>query len=415
MRRTAIVLLSIVVLAAPGSLAGSLSGQVTRSDTGAAVAGALVAVRGTGLLAISDAGGNYSLPAVPDGSYGLTCASPGLRGSATGATWVGDDATHDFVLDPPSEVGAIQGVASCSGTACQGVLLSARQGSRTLGLTISQAGGSFTLVGLAAGDYDLRGEKYAFLPKTVALTLPPPATDGGSTLVEQNIDLAAGGSYTLSGVVALSDNPLDRSGSTIRCNGQDPALTSNTNTGGSYTLSGVPAGPLSFTAFRAGYRSATRIDVQMTADLSLDFVLEKDDNGTTNPTYRLSGTVSLSMPDGGTPPSAAGSHVSIWENSGQFRRQTMTDDQGAFSIGGIPAGNYQAGAGREGFLTSVADEFDIQADRNMDFRLYLDPDYDWGPGVAGPGTGCGCASTGGGGLLGLVLLLFLSGLKRWMR
>ncbi len=407
------MLLFIAILSSSASRAGSLAGKVTRADTDAAVAGALVALRGTGLLAISDASGNYSLPAVPNGSYGLTCAAPGLRGSSTGATWIGDDSVHDFVLNPPSEAGQIQGIASCAGIACQGVLLSANQGNRTLGQTISQAGGSFTIVGLAAGDYDLRGEKYAHLPKTVVLTLPPPATDGGSTLVEQDIDLSAGGSYTLSGVVALSDNPLDRSGSTVRCNGQEPALASDTNTGGSYALAGVPAGPLSFTALKTGYRSATRIDIQMTGDRTLNFVLEKDDNGTTNPTYRLSGALSLNALDGGTPPSPAGSHVSIWEVDGQFRRQTTTDDQGSFGIDGIPAGKYQAGASREGYLTRVADEFDMQADRSMDFSLDMDPDYDWGPGDAAPGTGCGCASSAGGGLAGLVLLLFALGRKKW--
>lgn len=411
MRRISLIA-TIIIIQAGGALAGSLSGQVTRSDTGATLSGALVVVRGTALIAITDSAGNYSLPTVPNGSYGLTCSSPGMRGAATGAVWIGAGATHDFVLDPPAAAGVIQGVASCAGTPCQGIVLSARQGTRTRGLTISQAGGNYSLVGLEAGDYDLRAQKYAFLPNTATLTIPEPG-DAGSQPVVQDINLAAGGSYTLSGVVALSDNPLDRSGSTVRCNGQDPALTTTTNTGGSYSLSGVPAGPLSFTALRTGYRSDTHIDVQMTADRSLDFVLEVDGGGSTEPTFSLSGTVGLGTLDGGTPPAPAGSHVSIWSTAGQFKRQTITDDNGNFDIDGIPAGSYQAGASREGYLTKVADEFDMQANRGMDFNLEPDPDYDWGPGQAGPGNGCGCGSNEAAGSSLLLLSLLLAGFRRW--
>ena len=410
-----IIVLFFVLLPALAS-AGSLSGIVTRSDTDEPVAGAQVVVRGTIYRALSDTNGNYSILSLPDGSYGLTCHAPGLRGAATSAMWIPDGATRDFSLHPPSDIAAIHGLASCAGTACQGVIISARQGTRTEGIALSAPDGTFSLVGLAPGEYELVGVAYGHLPASAAVTLPVPAEDGGVTLVEQNLDLALGGTYTLSGVVALSDNPLDRSNSSVRCNGQTPNLNTMTNAGGSYILEGVPAGPLSFTAYRSGYRSATQIDINMTGDRNLNFVLVKDGNGTTDPTFRLEGTITLLVPDvdGSTPPLLSGSHVSIWTADETYRRQTTTDADGGFAFTSIPEGSYQAGASREGFITQSADPFNMSADRTMNFTLELDPTYDWGPGENAPDAGCGCGATQTGGILLAALMLLLLCKKKWI-
>ncbi|MBW1807032.1 MAG: carboxypeptidase regulatory-like domain-containing protein [Deltaproteobacteria bacterium] len=410
-----IAALCFILLPALAS-AGSLSGTVTRSDTDQAVAGAQVVVRGTIYRAISDTNGNYSIPSLPNGSYGLTCHAPGLRGAATTAVWVPDGTIRDFSLPPPSDIAAIHGLASCAGTPCQAVIISARQDSRTQGIALSSPDGTFSLVGLAPGEYELRGVAYGYLPANVAVTLPAPAVDGGVTLVEQNLDLALGGTYALGGVVALSDNPLDRSNSTVRCNGQIPNLNSVTNTGGSYILEGVPAGPLSFTAYRSGYSSATQIDINMTGDRNINFVLIKDGNGSSDPTFRLEGTVTLLVPDqdGSTPPPPAGSHVSIWNADQTFQRQTTTNPAGEFAIGSIPEGNYLAGASREGFITQTADPFDMTANRTMNFTLELDPDYDWGPGENAPEKGCGCSATQTGGILLAAFMLLLLCRKKWI-
>jgi len=397
------------------AVAGSLAGQVTRSDTDAPVAGALVKIRGTALVAITNAEGLYDFPAVPNGTYGLTCAAAGLRGTNTGALWIGDDASHDFALTPPSDIGTIQGIANCGANPCQGVIISAHEGNNMRAVTLSRPGGDFVLPGLAAGEYELRGACYGYLPESFAVDIAAPATDGGTTVVERNIVLGVGGPFTLSGVVALSDNPLDRSGSTVRCNGQEPALNTTTNTGGSYRLENVPAGPLSFTAYRSGYRSDSRIDFMMTSNRSLNFVLQKEGNGSTEPTYRIEGTVNLVVPDGGSAPGLAGSHVSIWSAEGNFKRQTLTDSEGAFSIGGLEQGSYKAGASREGFISQVEGPFAVSADRGLNFSLEADPVYDWGPGVDAPDTGCGCDPAVPQSCLPLLVLAALLVLRRWIR
>ena len=56
-----------------------LQGQVTRSDSGAAVDGARVLIRGTNFMAESGADGSYSITGVPEGRFGLTCSAPNLQ------------------------------------------------------------------------------------------------------------------------------------------------------------------------------------------------------------------------------------------------------------------------------------------------------------------------------------------------
>jgi hypothetical protein len=402
----------LLLLTALPAGAGDLSGTVTRSDTGAAVPAARVAIRGTGYTAITDTGGRYSFPSVPNGSYGLSCDAAGLRAEFTGAVWIGAGATRDFSLDPPgADTSRIHGVASCAGTPCAGVLLYAREGGNVRGRGLSGPDGSYDVVGLGPGGYELRGLAYGHLPAAALFSI---SDDGAIHDLEVNINLSPGGTYTVTGVVGLSDNPLDRSGSTVRCNGQSPAISQTTATGGSYRLEGVPAGPLSFTASRSGYQSSTRIDELVTANLTLNFALEKDENGQTDPRYTISGAVSLQIPDGGTPVSPLGSRVSVWEPDGDFHTTDSTDAEGNYRIGGLPPGRYRAGAAREGFSSQAIDPFDLSGNRTENFTLQFDPDYDWGPGTQGDDAGCSCGGTPGAAGLPCLLLPILW-IRRWRR
>ncbi len=399
-----------VMLVALTASAGDLSGTVTRSDSGAVVVAARVAVRGTGYTAITDASGRYSLPGVPNGAYGISCDAAGLRAEFTGAVWIGAGTTRDFSLDPPgADTSRIHGVASCAGTPCAGVLLYAREGGNVRGRGLSGPDGSYDVVGLGPGGYELVGLAYGHLPAATIFSIPD---DGLPHDPELNLNLSPGGTYTVTGVVGLSDNPLDRSGSTVSCNGQSPAISQTTATGGSYRLEGVPAGPLSFTASRSGYQSSTRIDELIQGDQTLNFALEKDENGQTDPRYTVSGTVSLQVPDGGGPVSPRGSRVSVWEPDGDFHATDSTGADGSYRIGGLPPGRYQAGAAREGFSSQQTDPFDLSGNRTENFTLQFDPDYDWGPGAQGDDPGCSCGGTPGADGL-LCLLVPVLWIRRW--
>jgi hypothetical protein len=266
------------------------------------------------------------------------------------------------------------------------------------------------VVGLGPGSFELQGLAWGHLPATAVFNIPD---DGVPHQLEVNLNLAAGGGYTVSGVVGLSDNPLDRSGSTVRCNGQSPAISTTTATGGSYRLEGVPAGPLSFTANRTGYQASTRIDELVTGNRTINFALEKDENGQTDPRYTVSGTVTLQVPDGGGSFSPLGSRVSVWDPDGDFHRTDSTDAEGNYRIGNLPPGRYQAGADREGFVPQTTDPFDLSANRGENFTLQLDPDYDWGPGTDGDDPGCSCGGGHSGSVLTLLPLLLWR--RRWRR
>ena len=239
MKILTIACLLVLVTALPAA-GGDLSGTVTRSDTGAAVAAARVAIRGTDYKVIADMNGHYSFANIPNGSYGLSCAAAGLRAVFTNAVWIGAGTTRDFTLDPPgADASSVRGIAACSGTPCAGVLLYARAGGTVRGRGLSGPDGSYDVVGLGPGNYELQGLAWGHLPATADFNIPE---ELGPYHLEQNINLVAGGSYSVTGVVGLSDNPLDRSGSSVRCNGQSPVISTSTSTGGSYRLEGVPAG-----------------------------------------------------------------------------------------------------------------------------------------------------------------------------
>jgi len=383
----------VVVLLCLAPRAAELSGKVTRSDNSQAVSGAIVLVRGTALYGQSDASGNYRIENIPAGAYGLSCWAPGLRGASTGAVWIGNAVQRDFALEPPQGPGTIQGAASCAGGPCAGVLVQARQGGNVRAESISQPGsGAFSLAGLQPGNYTLHGVKLGYLPASVELLLPEPATDGGTVLVEQNLTLEAGASYQLSGVVGLSDNPLDKSGSLVRLNGSQPDLSTTTSSGGVYQLS-VPAGPLSLTASHNGYRAHTQIDILVSGARSLNFILQKDQENPPDPVYNLSGRVVLATDGGSTP--AIRARVSVWLQDGALISTVLTDNEGNYRIGGLRPGTYRAGAALEGYLEQISDPFELQANRTQNFMLEADSGYDWGPGNQGPGPGCGCNSVAG--------------------
>lgn len=380
----------VVWMVATPAGAGTLSGQVTRSDTGAPLAGALVLVRGTSLFDQTGADGRFSILA-PAGQFGLSCAAPGFAGSSTGALDLGPDVSRNFALEPAAGA-EIRGQATCDGAACGGVLIQARQNDQTAGFTLSNASGAYRLAGLADASYTLR----AISTRREVLEVAGLAASAATPL---DVDLALTSNlagYRLSGAVGLSDNPLDRSGSTVRVAGQPGVTPALTDASGLYRLEGVPPGLMSLGASRPGYEPRNQIDVLVRADRSYNWVLTKPSDPV-DPVFRVSGTVRLREPETAETTTAAGCRVSVWSADGgplAVRQVTATDAEGRYRIDGLPGGAYRAGAAREGYLEHLVEPFELGANRAQDFELTRDPDYDFGPGAADGELGCGCASGG---------------------
>lgn len=394
-----------------------LDGQVTRSDSGEPVDGAVVLVRGSGLYVQTNAEGRYALPGIPAGVYGVSCAAAGLVGVSTAALDVTQDASRDFALEPPAGSGSVSGTVRCDGSGCAGTLIQALQEGRVRARSLSGPGGAYALVGLEPGAYDLR-----------AVRLGHQIVEHGGVTVSADapavVDLALASvpaDRSISGYVALSDNPLDRSGSQVVRYGSEPPPTATTAASGAYQLTQVPTGLLSLAARRSGYDGQQRIDVLVDGDRRLDFVLHHPGEEPVEPSYRVAGTVRLADPEGGEPQAAAGTRVSLWQPDAPqpAHTTTTTGAEGAFAFTGVPAGRWQLGAAREGWLSARTDPFTLEADSDQELVLEFDSDYDWGPGADAGGLGCGCAGRDGPagsgltpGALGLLLALGLLR-RRW--
>ncbi|MEX1005542.1 MAG: carboxypeptidase-like regulatory domain-containing protein [Acidimicrobiia bacterium] len=81
----------------PPTGAGVVSGQVVDATTGLSIAGATVAVIGTGISTVSDSGGNYTLTNVPAGTQTLEGSASGYF-TATTSVAVIDGATVNKVI-----------------------------------------------------------------------------------------------------------------------------------------------------------------------------------------------------------------------------------------------------------------------------------------------------------------------------
>jgi hypothetical protein len=263
--------------------------------------------------------------------------------------------------------------------------------------------GSYSAEGLAEGTYSLTAVAFGYLPQRqadfVVAASGTPAFDPVLTA-----GLSTG---SVTGFVGLADNPLDRSGSTVRCNGT--ALASPTSANGSYSLSGVPAGLLSFSASHPGYNQSNHIDVFVEDEgITLNFALSQG-SGQTTPTYRINGIITLDAAADGTTPSLSNSLVNIWTTDESQHFSGITDVDGNYSIENLPEGNYKAGASREGYVTQFLGPFDLTANQPWSVQLAVNSSWDYGPGGSADLPGCSVSSSNDSLwllLIGLLILLF---------
>jgi hypothetical protein len=388
--------------------ASTLSGTVTRSDTHAPVEQAKISIRGTKLFTQSGSDGRYQFANVPNGVYGITCSAAGLVGVSTWAIDLEQNARRDFSLGPPPDGNTtLFGTISCDEIPCGNVLVFMRQDHEVRSADLSAADGSYRLEGLSDGTYEIAVTWLGYISVRQTQVI---STTAEPTPVDFNLN-SAGGTFAVEGSVGLSDNPLDRSLTTIRCNGQSPELSTTTSIGGGFRLENVPSGLLSFSAIREGYRSEHHIDVWVPTTGNVDFVLRNSDSDQIPDTHRFSGTVTLNLPQGQTVPEGT-TRVSLWAVDGVYGETTTADPNGHYEITGIPSGSYLAGAAHEGFVSKVSDPLSLGADQTMDFTLDFDTVYDFGPGRDGLDPTCGCSAPGDKEISFCLLLLGLVYFRR---
>ena len=159
-----------------GTVSGSTPANVTITLTGA----------GTGSTT-TDANGNYSFTALPNGSYNLV---PSLEGNAfapvsTAVTISGADVTTISFTDTASAAAAFGISGTVSGPVTQNVLINLTSGSITTVTAVTDAGGSYSFT-VAAGTYtvtpNLTG--YTFTPTSSPVTLSSSITTAQANFTE---------------------------------------------------------------------------------------------------------------------------------------------------------------------------------------------------------------------------------------
>ncbi|MDZ7729951.1 MAG: carboxypeptidase regulatory-like domain-containing protein [Natrialbaceae archaeon] len=293
-------------------LNGTVSGTVTNSSDGTALANATVEVVGTDQTATTDATGNYTITDVVPGTYDVQAAAPGYVAETQNVTVPANGtATANFALDPAE--GTVTGtVLDNSGSPVEDVTIEAGNTSTTTG-----AAGSYTL-GVAFGNYTVTAEKTGYDNDTATVTV-----NATTTPVTQNFTLVAQNG-SISGTATDQDGTaLGSVTVTIDSTGQSAMTDAN----GTYTLANVSPGTYNLTASLANYSDATATNVAVgpgedVTDVNVTLVAQ---NGS------ISGTIT----DADT--GAAIDNASVTLETGQT---ATTGATGAYTITNVVPGTY---------------------------------------------------------------------------
>lgn len=239
---------------------GALSGFVINALNGQSIAGAVVAVKGTDISAVTGGDGFYTLTGVPAGAQTVTASAANYDAAeATIIVPAEQSVTQDFFLAPT--VGVITGTVRNATTnqPIAGATVSAG------GITTTSGGnGAYTLNNVPAGAQTLSASADGFNPASLSGTVI-----AGQT-VTQDIALAP----QLGTVVGtVRDDALQPiTGATVTMGG----VTATTDAAGSYTFNNVPVGAQTVSVSATNYRAATAtVTVVANQTATQDFTLSR--------------------------------------------------------------------------------------------------------------------------------------------
>jgi phosphatidylinositol-3-phosphatase len=310
------------------SATGTISGHVTNSSTGAALAGATLSYSGGSTT--TDSSGNYTLSNVATGTVSVTASVSGFT-SQTGSVTVtsGDTSTLNFSLAPSSSSpGTISGRVSNSST---GAALAGATLSYSGGSTTTDSSGNYTLSNVAAGAVSVTASLTGFTSQTSSVTVSSGAT---STL---NFSLAPAGSTpgSISGRVSNISTGGAVSGATVSFSGG----STTTDSSGNYSFSNVAAGTYNITAIHSGYFALTKsANVSSGSSTTLNFAIATGG--------KVAGTVTNSS---GT--AISGAAVTVTGGSIGTTVKITTSSTGTYNSNWVPVGTYTVTVSAAGHTT----------------------------------------------------------------
>jgi hypothetical protein len=296
---------------------GSISGTV-RNTSSAGIANATVWYSGG--TTKTDSNGNYTLSAVPVGTYTVTASQNDYQTASNQNVIVssGINTPSNLVLTPLA-TGTISGsIMNASGQGIAGAIVTYSGGSPS---AITNSAGNYSL-SVARGTYSVTASANGYR----SLTLANITVSSGSTTTLNFALVESGtiaGNVTNAVGVGIANATVSYSGGTA---------TGTTNSSGAYTLSVAP-GTYSVIAVAAGYMSSTQQNVSVSSG-----VITTANFSLTPSTGTISGTVINSVGAGiasATVSYSAGTATATTNSSGAY---TLNVAPGTYSVTATAAG-----------------------------------------------------------------------------
>lgn len=339
----------------------TLTGKVTRSDTGAPLAG--VTIQAGALTALTDANGNYQIPAIPaPASLTLTATLPNYR-SAIAQVNVLPGYT---VLFSPSLIPLVPG-GSAAGE-IKGMITDAITNQPLVGVSLSVSG-AFTATALTDADGRFR---ITPLPTSGAITMTATrsgyrtatatATVATDSVIEFSPRLVPSGTTADKGQIFGTIEDATTGARLVGVVVSTGALSATTDSQGSYLINNVPAGAVRLMASKAGYASVSGEGAMVAGGL-LEFSPKMQPATLGLTASVLFGTVKSAQNK--TPISGATVYV-----SGPQTYTATTAADGHYRIEGMAAGSYSVTISHPDYRSATVD-FTLPARTEIEFSPAL--------------------------------------------
>ena len=336
-------ILNFALMAQPATIRGMVRGD----STGQPLAGATVLVRlgdTTGPIVatvLTDNQGQYTASGLAPDSYTLTATFPPVYGSEASSTIVGPGETRtlDFTLplQPARVTGQVTDAATEAPLANTLVRLLDANGA-AITFTQTDGNGNYLIEGFPGGTYTLVFINDRFQRQAISFTAGP-----GETAVV-NAALAPNPGR-LTGIVRDARRGTPLVGAVVQVFlQQSSTLVARAVTDGSglYVIEGLATGTYTVTAMDVNYATqSVGVTILSNETTTTDISLVP------NPAS-VSGTVTDTA---GTP--IANATVQIMDQSGAIFGSGVTDDNGNYAIGNLPAGTFVVKVSATGFSTEI--------------------------------------------------------------
>ncbi|PWV92502.1 carboxypeptidase family protein [Paenibacillus cellulosilyticus] len=353
-----------VVNAKLSPLAGSLTGVITDSVTGAPIVGASISVASdVGLKlqsAVTAADGTYTIPSLGPGSYTATIGGPGYASQLLGATIAAGTVT---ALSTALEqlAGAISGrVADIQFTPLIDAEVTIFTNNIVVAGVNTQEDGTFTVGGLSAGVYTVAAAVSGFGGTSQTITVNPAQTTETVLIL---LPLAG----ELTGTVTdTGGKPIAGATLALQLNVDGGSLAFVrfvTEQDGTYYLTNLAPLPFivtaSATGFQNGYVSIVITPGQL---VTADFRLAPNPGS-------IEGTV---VDVEGRPIAGAGAQVRLNNANGVTLVNLFTDTAGRFTASNMAPGTYAVVVSADRFQTSTA-TVAVESDQTAALQIALSP------------------------------------------